>query len=156
MPTSRSREGSMSLKRQPVEVAVFIHRDAHLLLCHRVREDYWHTVAGALEPGETYAEAARRELLEESGLDADPTDLELEQRYAMTEDVRELYAEGIEEVVVGNFYVAVPGGWEPTLNEEHDRYEWVDLNRARELVRWPETREAIDVLARRLGERQGR
>lgn len=31
-------------------------------------QDYWATPGGALEPGETFAEAARRELFEETGI----------------------------------------------------------------------------------------
>jgi len=138
------------LKRRAIEVAVFVHRAEQLLVCHRTHEDYWHVVAGALEPGETFDQAAKRELREETGLDADPQNLELEQTYGVTDDVRQLYAAGTEDVVVGNFHVVAPAGWEPTLNEEHDRYQWADLYLASELVRWPETREAIDLLALRL------
>lgn len=36
------------------------------------REPFWVTPGGALDPGEAYAAAARRELLEETGLDLDP------------------------------------------------------------------------------------
>jgi 8-oxo-dGTP pyrophosphatase MutT (NUDIX family) len=140
----------MSLKRQAVEVAVFVHRGGQLLVCHRTREDYWHIVAGALERGETLSQAAKRELWEETALDAQPQDLGLEQSYALNDAVRELYAEGTQEVLVGNFHVAAPAGWEPTLNEEHDRYDWADLDVAGELMYWTETREAIAALAERL------
>ncbi len=36
------------------------------------RPPFWCTPGGALDPGESYAEAARRELREETGLDRDP------------------------------------------------------------------------------------
>lgn len=36
------------------------------------RPPFWVTPGGALDPGETYETAARRELLEETGLDRDP------------------------------------------------------------------------------------
>ncbi len=36
------------------------------------REPFWVTPGGALDPGESYADAARRELAEETGIVADP------------------------------------------------------------------------------------
>ena len=34
------------------------------------RKEYWATIGGVLEPGESFAEAARREMIEETGLEA--------------------------------------------------------------------------------------
>ena len=36
------------------------------------RPPFWVTPGGAVDPGESYAEAARRELIEETGIEADP------------------------------------------------------------------------------------
>ena len=50
--------------------------DADRLLLFRFtaagRQPFWATAGGAVDPGETFEEAARRELLEETGIDADP------------------------------------------------------------------------------------
>lgn len=128
---------------------MFVHRDGRLLVLHRVHEDYWHVVAGALEHGETFAEAAARELREETGLDARPHDLGLEQTYAITEREQPLYPPGTAAVVIANFHAVAPPGWEPTLNEEHDRYTWADFEAASGMMYWVETCEAIALLARR-------
>ena len=150
MRTSSSPGGSTSSKHPPREVAVFVHRGDQLLLVHRAQENYWHVVAGALDPGETFADAAARELREETGLVAQPTDMGLEQTYAITARERPLYPAGTAGVVIGNFHVEAAAGWEPELNEEHDRHEWADFAVARQRMEWLETQEAIDVLAERL------
>lgn len=141
----------MSSKHPPREVAVFVHRDDRLLVLHRVVEDYWHVVAGALEQGETYEAAAARELREETGLVGRPIDLGLVNTYAITDRERPLYPEGTTAVVIGNFHLEAPPSWEPTLNEEHDKHSWETFDRARKVMKWIETQEAIDVLAQQLG-----
>jgi 8-oxo-dGTP pyrophosphatase MutT (NUDIX family) len=123
-----------------------VHRGDQLLVLHRTREDYWHVVAGSLEHGETSADAAARELQEETGLVAKPIDMNLVQTYAITERERALYPKSTAAVVIANFHVEAPAGWEPTLNEEHDRHDWATFDVARELMHWLETQEAIDVL----------
>lgn len=51
----------------PAVTAVVVD-DGQILLEHRVDNDLWAVPGGALEPGETAAEAAVRETLEETGL----------------------------------------------------------------------------------------
>ena len=63
--------------RPPYEVFVFVRRQDEYLILHRSPRQgaYWHCVAGGVEEGETYAQAAVRELREETGLSAGPGDL---------------------------------------------------------------------------------
>jgi ADP-ribose pyrophosphatase YjhB (NUDIX family) len=49
-------------------VTTVVVRDGEILLEHRVDNDLWALPGGALEPGETVAEAAMRETLEETGI----------------------------------------------------------------------------------------
>jgi len=117
-------------------------------MLHRSVEDYWHVVAGVVEDGETFAEAAARELREETGLDASVADVGLRQTYRVPDEMRAEYLPGVQEVAVENFTVQVPAGWEPVLNEEHDRYGWLAPDDAVEIAHWPETKALITAIGR--------
>jgi 8-oxo-dGTP pyrophosphatase MutT (NUDIX family) len=109
-----------------------VRRGNEFLVLLRCAADggYWHTVAGGVDAHESYAEAARRELHEEIGLDADPVDLDRTYVYD-------------DAVSVSAFLVDVDPGWEPTLNHEHDEYRWCSADDAATLFRWPETKELV-------------
>ena len=118
-------------------------------MLHRAGDDYWHVVAGVVEDGETFAEAAARELREETGLAASVSEVALRQSYRVPDDWRAEYLAGVDEVAIENFTVEVPAGWEPVLNEEHDDYRWLGTADAIAIAHWPETREIIAALATR-------
>ena len=140
--------------RLPHEVMVFVRRGDEYLVLHRSphREAYWHVVAGALEPGETPAEAAAREVREEVGLDAAGA-VALGRRYvyALAEEsaaVRARFAPDAREVTVDSFLVDAPPGWEPSLNWEHDVYCWCRPDEAERLLFWREPRELLREIVR--------
>lgn len=144
--------------RRPEEVAVAVHRPGPggrrflVLLRAPERHGYWHLVAGALEPGESAAAAAARELREETGLDAPVADLGLDLSYALAEepaDLRARFAPGTERVRVHAFAAAAPAGWEPALDEEHVEHRWLPADEAAALLAYPEPREAVRAAARR-------
>jgi 8-oxo-dGTP pyrophosphatase MutT (NUDIX family) len=108
------------------EVLIVVRRGDDFLVVHRSPENdaYWHQIAGGVENGETFAEAARRELREETGLEAVVQPLEAPFHY--------------ESVHVEPFIVDVAPDWEPTLDWEHDDYRWLPRDEAAELLLWPE------------------
>ena len=133
---------------------IAVRRGSEFLVLHRAPQcgSFWHLVAGAEEPGESAAEAAARELLEETGLDVTGTLVDLERSFAYPlaaepDYVRERFPADVSEVVVSCFVAEVPARWEPTLNEEHDEYRWCSVDQAEALLYWPEPRELVRTLA---------
>jgi lipoyl(octanoyl) transferase len=133
--------------RLPVEVIVVVRRGDDYLVVHRApfKGSYWHCIAGALEPGETPAAAAARELEEETGLVAVPLDLDRVFRYSLAEEPERLpdFAPGTTEIVVHSFLVDAPAGWEPRLDEEHDDHRWCRQDDAVELLYWAEPKALV-------------
>lgn len=118
------------------EVAVVVRRSGSeflVLLRSPGRGGYWNLVAGGVEPGEVAAEAAARELAEEIGLVAPVAPLGL----ALS------YEKPWGRVRLDAFVAEAPAGWEPVLDEEHVEHRWCSLDRALELLAYPEPREAV-------------
>jgi 8-oxo-dGTP pyrophosphatase MutT (NUDIX family) len=139
--------------RGPVEVVIVVRRGDRYLVLRRVPErlGYWNLVAGGVEPGETPADAARRELLEETGLDSEVDQIPIPLSYSLLDDppeVRARYAPGIETITVHPFFVAVPPTWEPALDDEHDMYRWCDEEEAVSLLAYETPRDAVRAAAR--------
>jgi 8-oxo-dGTP pyrophosphatase MutT (NUDIX family) len=137
------------------EIVVVVRRGPEFLVMRRAPErlGYWSLVAGGLESGETPIEAAQRELFEEAGLAAKVRPLPITLSYSLLDDppaIRARYAPGIERVTVHAFVVDAPVKWEPTLDAEHDLYEWCDLNEALELLFYDTARDAVRAADREL------
>ena len=117
-------------------VLIHVRRGDEFLVAHRSPDGggYWHTIAGGVEPGETFDVAARRELREETGLAA--SELQPLGEFAYTREPWE--SEPGLRVHVECFLALAEPGWEPELNEEHDEYRWLPREEAAELLFWPE------------------
>ncbi|TMC26026.1 MAG: NUDIX domain-containing protein [Chloroflexi bacterium] len=139
------------MTRKTREAAIFVYRGDKFLITHRTSDGIWSVVAGQIEDGESFADGAARELMEEAVLEAPLLDLELTQAYEVEPRFRHLYAPGEYNVTVASYVVEAPAGWEPTLNHEHSEYRWCSVADAIELAHWPELKEGIRTVARRLG-----
>jgi 8-oxo-dGTP pyrophosphatase MutT (NUDIX family) len=132
------------------EILVVVLRGDETLVLHRAPAGggYWHLVAGGVEPGETPAEAAARELAEEVGLQGEVVPLAYRFDYVPTPEER-LRREFGAAVAVDCFEIEAPVGWEPVLDSEHDEYRWCSVAEAVALLYWPEPRIAVETAVSR-------
>lgn len=104
----------------------------------------WETVHGHIEAGETPADAARRELAEETGLP-------VERLYNLSR-VEAFYQHRLDEVALVPVFAAfVAHGAAVRTGAEHDRFEWLQLAEARRRFAWPREARALDDIVALLG-----
>lgn len=140
----------------PISILALVYtRQLDVLLLERAdAPGYWQSVTGSQEPGETLAETARRELAEETGLDAERwgglVDWNYSNVYEIYPQWRHRYAPGITHNTEHVFALELPAPVEVALApREHLAAVWLP---------WPEAaarcfswsnRAAIEELARR-------
>mgnify|MGYP000992433837 CR=1 FL=1 len=113
-----------------------VERDGRILVVHRPRYDDWSLPKGKLDPGETFEQAALREVEEETGL-----------RCALgaeLEPVRYQDNRGRPKVV-RYWRMSVLGG-EFAPNDEVDELRWVPPDRARRLLTYAHDRALVQSL----------
>ena len=136
--------------KRPESILVVIHTPAgDVLLLRRVRPpDFWQSVTGSLEWGETTEAAARRELVEETGFDAaalQTTDLEF--TFPIVPPWRERYAPDVTTNHETVFSLLLPAPRAPRLDPaEHSEYRWLPKSEALAMVSSWTNREAIQDL----------
>lgn len=121
--------------KRPESVLVLVHTTAGevLLLRRRQPEDFWQSVTGSLEWGETPVQAARRELFEETGLNAGAglIDCQTTNRFPILPAWRTRYAPEVSHNIEHLFRIAFAERPEIQLDSaEHLEYRWLDRESA--------------------------
>jgi len=96
----------------------------------------WFVVTGGVENNETHEEAVARELMEETGLIAkEIIPLNWGSVYTWWNDLCEEY----------NF-ISFVDSTTIILNEEHSKYEWLDINDFIERIKWDDDKKILKVV----------
>lgn len=141
----------------PESVLVVIHTpDLQVLMLERAdRPGFWQSVTGSLDaPDEALDETARREVLEETGIDialsgAALRDWRLSNVYEIYPVWRHRYAPGVTHNTEHVFGLTVPAGTAVRLApREHLQYRWLPWRAAADLCFSPSNAEAVLQLPR--------
>jgi dihydroneopterin triphosphate diphosphatase len=132
--------------KRPESVLVIVYTTTgEVLMLQRVEPaDFWQSVTGSLQWGETAAAAARRELQEETGIDREPLDCRHSNRFPIHPAWRRRYAPEVTTNHEHVFRVECPVRPAVTLNPlEHSAYRWLPREAAAGLASSWTDREAL-------------
>ncbi len=139
-----------TIYRRPESVLVVVHTAEGLcLLLKRVAPaDFWQSVTGTLRWEESTAQAAARELREETGLEQGALrDAGVTRSFPILPEWRDRYRSDVKQNVEHLWYLQIPRRVEIKLNPvEHTDYRWLALEDAIvEVASWT-NREALERL----------
>ena len=141
--------------KQPVSVLVVIHTAALdvLLLERAAHPGYWQSVTGSREGSETLIATARREVLEETGIDTATgqlVDWQMANTFEIFAEWRSRYAPGVTHNIEHVFSLQLTD--RPTIvtaPDEHRDWQWLPWREAAERCFSWSNRDAILMLPQR-------
>ena len=135
--------------RRPESVLIVIHTADEVLLLERRRPPgFWQSVTGSLEWGELPEAAARREVVEETGITHGVLrNLNWAQTFEILPAFGKVYAPGITRNLEHAFALALDKRAPVILSSsEHVQYRWVSFGQALEIVTSHTNRAVIERL----------
>ncbi|WP_058911100.1 dihydroneopterin triphosphate diphosphatase [Entomohabitans teleogrylli] len=137
--------------KQPVSVLVVIYaQDTKrvLMLQRRDDPDFWQSVTGSLEAGESALQAARREVMEEIAIDVAAerlalVDCQRRVEFEIFSHLRHRYAPGVVRNTEYWFCLALPHERQVVISEHLD-WRWVEAPQAASLTKSWSNRQAIE------------
>jgi lipoyl(octanoyl) transferase len=140
------------VKLQPVSPemntvqVVVLREDGKVLAMRRTmaRGGFWQTVTGRLERGEAPAQAAERELWEETGAHAQVVPLNYEHDFPLDPGITRRQLVTVKWAHEVAYVARVPAGFEcKRAPREHDFHEWLDPAKAFEILPYAGLRAAL-------------
>jgi dATP pyrophosphohydrolase len=125
--------------RRPESVLVIVYTDDGevLLLQRRAPFEFWQSVTGSLDPGESPQDAALRELAEETGLSEERRLLDgrISRTFTIDPRWRDRYAPGVTENTEYEWHYRLTGATDIRIDEdEHTDYRWLPIDEAIDAV----------------------
>lgn len=104
--------------------------------CGKYLPGTWQMISGGMENGETASQAALREIQEETGL--------IPQTLYSADAVETFYMQSNDKITFVPVFVAFVDNLKVSLSpKEHDAYEWLSFENARDRLVWTEQRRVI-------------
>ena len=135
------------MKKIPKSILIIIYtKNKDVLLLKKINDkDMWQSVTGSMQENETALDAAKRELLEETGLNSDNLiDCKKEYVFEIYEMWRHKYDDGVTHNTEHVFKLELDDIIDINIDvEEHDSYLWLPRVKAAEKVFSHTNRQAI-------------
>lgn len=135
----------MSKKKKLIDLYPyrFIEKTPEFLLCKRseskIYSGQWRMIGGKVEPGETYWEAALRELREETAL--------IPEKFWTVPSVNQFYEAKRDQILtIPVFSAEISSTASPVLNDEHTSFGWFEAKEAVSRIIWPEQQRLITTI----------
>ncbi len=134
MPTIRCDVVDVYIFRRAARGVEFLQ----LLRAEEPLKSTWHPIMGHVHEGETAVQTAKREMLEEVGLESS-----LALGMWALEQTHPFFVARLDCICLSpRFVVEVGPQWTPVLNEEHSEWRWVPAADTSAFV-WPGQRAAV-------------
>lgn len=107
---------------------------------NKIYQGQWRMVGGKVEEGETYWQAALRELEEETSLPVN--------KMWSVPSLNNFYEIKTDSILlIPAFAVEISQNKEPVLDDEHTTYAWQDLETCEKLIIWPEQKRLLRIIS---------
>ncbi len=120
-----------------------INQEPRFLLFKRAQghiyQGQWRMIGGKVEAGETYWQAALRELDEETGLSPS--------LFWTVPSVNQFYEHKTDTILtIPAFAAEIRENEEIVLDSEHSKFDWFPVQKAVDVIIWPEQRRLLELV----------